>query len=306
MRRLVGMIVVLSLIPAVPAVAADLGEILERSGEASYSAEQLITCSTPEGTRDAIIELKQSQGEIRYRGVHDSDVEVAAGFGGWAVQSGGAAIEPDPQHAEALVEETPTYTIDDGRSTVYLGRPATAYQLQRDGISRAELIVDDEVGVLVSVTSFDAEGEVYCQRRFITFDPTSPAWAKWQFTDVADIEVSEAASLPEQLDGFRRLDLYKDESGLRFAYYSDGFFSFAVFESPSQVVLDGGSGYELDGFTYQRQFNPGQVTYTWAVSDGWMAMIGDLPPDMHDAVLTGLERPYQPGLWQRLWRRLFG
>jgi len=308
MKRLLGLVLVITMIPAGSALAADLEELLERSGEASYSAEQLITCNTPDGTRDALIELKQSSGELRYSGVHDSDVEVSSGFGAWSVQSGGSLIQPEPEDEERLlVTAAPTYSVDDGSRVIFLGRPATAYQLERDGLIRAELIVDNAVGVLVSVTSFDVDGNIYCQRRFVSFDPTTPTWSPWPAgDDVASIEPSEAAGFPERLDGFRRLDLYQDESGLSFAYYSDGFFSFAVFDSPSQVVLDDGSEYETEGSVYQRQFNPGQVTYAWTAADGYMALTGDLPPDMHDAVLSGLERPYDPGLFRRLWRRIFG
>ncbi len=307
MKRVVGLVLVMLLLPITPVLAVDLDEILERSGEASYTAEQLITCTTPDGTRNAFIQLKQSQGEIRYSAVNESDVEVSSGFGGWALQSGGTRIEPKTAgEAELAVAEVPTYIVDEGSSVTFLGRPATSYELQRDGIARAQLVVDDGIGVLVSVTSFDADGAVYCQRRFISFDPTSPLWSSWSGTDIEAIENSEAATLPDQLNGFRRLDFYQDESGLSFAYYSDGFFSFAVFQSTSQVILDDVTTYELDGSEYQRQFNPGQVTYTWAVRDGWMALTGDLPPDMHEAVLAGLEEPHEAGLWRRLWRRIFG
>jgi hypothetical protein len=37
-----------------------------------------------------------------------------------------------------------------------------------------------------------------------------------------------------------------------------------------------------------------------------MALVGDLPPDMHQTVLSGLPAPADPGLFRRLWRNLFG
>jgi hypothetical protein len=37
-----------------------------------------------------------------------------------------------------------------------------------------------------------------------------------------------------------------------------------------------------------------------------MALVGDLPPDLHEAVLEELPRPETPGLFRRLWRSLFG
>lgn len=307
MKRVTVLVAFLVLVPATSAFAADLDEILQRSSDASYSAEQLITCSTPDGTRDALIELKQSQGELRYGGVHESDVEVSAGYGGWRVESDGALLQSTiVEEDQADASQLPTYSVDEGSPVTFLGRDATAYRLDRDGATRAELIVDDEEGVVVSVTSFDADGVVYCERRFVSFDPTDPEWVAWDSGGLEEIPSGENANLPENLDGFKRLDLYRDDSGLTFAYYSDGFFSFAVFESPSQVVLDSGSHVSLDDLSYERQFNPGQVTYAWAIPTGWMALIGDLPPDMHEGVLAGLEAPYDQGLLRRFWRRIFG
>lgn len=308
MRRAgAALVAFLVLVPATSVLGADLGEILQRSSEASYSAEQLITCSTPDGARDALIELKQSQGELRYGGVHESDVKVSAGYGGWRVESDGALLQSATVE-EDQAEETslPSYTVDDGAAVTFLGRDATSYRLDRDGVTRAELVVDDEEGVVVSVTSFDSDGAVYCERRFVSFDPTDPEWVAWDGGGLEEIPTGESANMPDILEGFRRLDLYRDDSGLTFAYYSDGFFSFAVFESPSQVVLDDGSRVNIDKLSYDRQYNPGQVTYTWAIPTGWMALIGDLPPDMHEGVLSDLEPPYDPGLLRRFWRQIFG
>lgn len=307
MRRAIACAAFLVLVPATSAFGADLGEILQRSGDSSYSAEQLITCSTPDGTRDALIDLKQSQGELRYGGVHESDVEVSAGYGGWRVESDGALLQSTTVEEDQVEQASlPSYTVDDGTPVTFLGRQATAYRLDRDGVTRAELVVDDDEGVVVSVTSFDADGAVYCERRFVSFDPTDPEWVAWDGGGLEEIPTGESANLPDSLDGFQRLDLYRDDSGLTFAYYSDGFFSFAVFESPSQVVLDDGNRVNIDRTPYDRQYNPGQVTYAWPTLTGWMALIGDLPPDMHQGVLSELERPYDPGLLRRFWRSIFG
>ncbi len=100
--------------------------------------------------------------------------------------------------------------------------------------------------------------------------------------------------------------MYEDEPGFRFAYYSDGFFSFAVFETPSVVRLEEGGIYEFGGFDYRRAFSPGQATYAWEARSGGMAVVGDLPPDLHDEVLTALPTPQTPNIFRRLWRSLFG
>ena len=38
---------------------------------------------------------------------------------------------------------------------------------------RGELIVDGATGALLSVVTYNGDGEVYCERRFIEFDPDS-------------------------------------------------------------------------------------------------------------------------------------
>ena len=51
MRRVVALTAALVLLPASAAFAADLDELLDESRDAAYTAEQVITCSTPDGAR---------------------------------------------------------------------------------------------------------------------------------------------------------------------------------------------------------------------------------------------------------------
>ena len=64
MRRVVVLVLALVLLPASAAAAAELDELLDESRDASFRAEQVITCSTPDGVRDAVIELNQSGGVL--------------------------------------------------------------------------------------------------------------------------------------------------------------------------------------------------------------------------------------------------
>jgi hypothetical protein len=114
------------------------------------------------------------------------------------------------------------------------------------------------------------------------------------------------SSLPETLGDFERLDVYEDEEGFTFAYYSDGFFSFAVFQTPATVAAGTGSLVTVGERPYIRSFGAGNVTYAWETRSGGMALVGDLPPDMHEDVLSGLPAPQDPGLFRKLWRNLFG
>jgi hypothetical protein len=266
----------------------------------------VITCSTPDGVRDAVVELSQASGELHIGAPVAPDVEVASGFGGWSLVRGGDVVS-SANVDDAGETPEPLYAVDDGEPTDYLGREATMYRMTADGVVRAEMVVDSESGALLRVVTFNADGSVFCERRFVTFNPEAPTTQ--QAETAPEGEASEAgvdSDLPETLGGFQRLDVYRDEEGILFAYYSDGFFSFAVFQTPTLVELDGGSNLTVGEGAYTRSFGPGQVTYAWETQGGAMALIGDLPPDMHEEVLQGLPDPQDPGLWRRVWRNLFG
>lgn len=307
MRRLSAFIALLVLLPAAAAGATDLTELLDESGEASYTAEQVISCATPDGDREAVIDLSQSGGEMHIGASSDPDVEVASGDGGWTLVRGGSVVSSVNVQATTTAAGT-RYTVDDGSPTQYLGRDAVLYQMSDGETLRAELVLDSEIGALLRVATFTEDGAVYCEKRFISFEPGTPG-AQSEDATVDAGSASETvvdSDLPESLGGFARLDVYGDEAGFVFGYYSDGFFSFAVFETPSLVTLTEGTVVAFANRPYARTFSPGQVTYAWETTGGGMALVGDLPPDMHDSVLSELPAPTDPGLFRRLWRSLFG
>ncbi|MGH8872769.1 MAG: hypothetical protein ACRDWS_12410 [Acidimicrobiia bacterium] len=306
MRGALVLVTALLLLPASAALGAELDELLEESREASYSAEQVITCSTPEGVKDAVIELRQTSGDLHVGASVAPDVEVASGSGGWTLVREGAVVSSANVQGAGDVPE-PRYAVDDGTPTDYLGREANIYRMTGDGVLRAELVFDLEIGALLRVVTFNADGSVYCERRFVTFDPDAPT--RPQSASATGAEPAESgvdSDLPETLAGFERLDVHRDDEGFTFAYYSDGFFSFAVFQIPAVVAVENGSSVMLANGVYIRSFSPGQVTYAWETRTGGMALVGDLPPDMHEEVLSGLPAPQDPGLFRRLWRSLFG
>jgi hypothetical protein len=302
MRRALALAAVITMLPATSAAAAELEELLDRSREASYSAEQVITCSTPDGVRDAVVSLQQAGGDLQVSG----EVEVSSGSGGWALVREGSVVNSASVETGSR-EAGPTYRVDDGAAHPFLDRKAGLYRLYADDVLRGELIVDGATGALLSVVTYNGDGDTYCERRFIEFDPTPPAAVAPALADDEVLEpTQDTGAFPEILGTFQRLDIYEDGEGLVFAYYSDGFFSFAVFQTPSVVELTEPGALTLEDRVYARSFAPGQVTYSWETRGGGMALMGDLPPDMHPEVLAGLAQPFSPGILGRLWRNLFG
>jgi hypothetical protein len=306
-KRVLVLVVVLTLAPASAAWATELDELLEQSLDAAYTAEQIISCSTPDGVRDAVVTIAQSNGEIRLASTVTGDVQVSSGDGGWALSRQGGVVS-SASVGSGVVPFQPLYVVEDAGSSDFLGRGATVHKLLRDGVLRAELLFDDDTGALVAATTFSANGDTYCDRRFVSFDPTDPGFEARELIESDELQPQTGleTALPETVAGFDRLDLYEDEVGFRFAYYSDGFFSFAVFETPTTVALPGAETVQFGDGTYQRTFTAGQATYVWETRLGGMALLGDLPPDMHEGVLASLPESRTPGIFRRLWRSLFG
>lgn len=306
MRRLVVFVVFLTVVPVTAAYGTDLEELLRRGHDASYSAEQVISCSTPDGVRDALVRIEKVGGELRLTSTVSDDVEVTAGAGGWTLTQGdGLVAEAAVAGGEAMAESL--YTIEGEQAVEYLGRAAMAYLLIRDGEPRAELTIDDETGAVVEAVTLTIDNEVYCERRFVSLDTGVPVIEeRTSSPENTSPTLVETSSLPERVSGFVLLDQYEDEDGVRFAYYSDGFFSFAMFETPTAVAVPDSTSVEFDSGVYRRVFTAGQATYVWETRDSGMALVGDLPPDLHEAVLAEMPHPEDPGVFRRWWRALFG
>ncbi len=306
MRRLAIPVALLLMIPGT-ALASDIDGLLDRGKSAAYTAEQVITCSTPDGIKDAVVRIAQNGSDLRLTSNAADGLEVSVAPGDWTMSREGDVVD-STEVGSSEQEAEPKYLLDDGQAAVFLGRKATIYEMRDGDLLRAQLIFDDMTGAMMRAVTYTDEGEVYCERRFISFDPTPPdlsdnlAQEEQDHLDATEVETS----LPEELAGFSLLDLYSDPQGFVFGYYSDGFFSFAVFETPSLVVLNDSTRVNLDTGSYERAFTPGMVTFAWETGVGAMALIGDPPPDMHEEILAELPPSVQRGWFERLWTSLFG
>lgn len=299
-------VVLFGLAVLAPPVLADLPGILERGGQASYDAEQVVNCDTPDGTASALVTIQQDDGALLVGS--GTDTSVAMGAGGFTLLNQDGVIDR-ASVSEGTTELVSPYTVVELGGVAYLGREATAFRLEKDEVVRAELVLDDLTGVVVRAVTYQADGVAYCMHRFITFEPGDRRLPDHETADQTAMDplgAEVASSFPELMAGFTRLDQYEDTDGLKFTYYSDGFFSFALFQTPAMVALPDGVVVQVGQGEYQRVFTAGQVFYSWETRNGGMAMVGDLPPDMHEAVLAELPDPERPGLFRRLWRSIFG
>lgn len=299
-----------ALLLVVPPVApADLGGYLERSAGSDYSGELLVSCGTPDGSRDAVIQIAQTDGWVE-AWTEGEDSRVTAGQGTMSTKSGGEVVGVAVETGETT-SESPAYEVGDSADGIYLGRPVQEVTLLRDGTDRVRLTVDDATDVVLRTEILDGNGDVYCDRRLLSFEPGRATLAG----PVSDSGVVAAhpmeetpAGHPASTSGFELFDTYDLDDGT-LSYYSDGFFSFGLVVtnrpftfSPDQEVetIAAGRG------EYRRSFSAGNVSVAWQAQPGNLALVGDLPPDLLEAVLADLPAPMTPGLLGRIWDRLFG
>lgn len=309
-RTLMLGLVVLLTVPALPAFAAEtLSDYLERAAEAEYVAQQIVSCSTPDGSRDSVSEISHTEGKLRARPAVGDGEYVELGLGR-VVKSDGGGLATQSLKS---VDPSDVYRIRSVRTTVIDGRDADVLTIEgRHENVRAELSFDVESGALVEATMFNRDGSVWCEMQLAeldigTLDIARSAGAADQQADLEPVASANDVRLPLSVAGLERLDLYDWEGNGTIGYYSDGLFSFTILASPRPVDLDGSDVVVVDDEegVYDRWFGAGTVAYSWESREGGVAIFGDVPLDIQARLLDDLPAPREPGVFQRFWRNLF-
>lgn len=290
-------------------LTGDVGGYLERSAEAEFSGEQYVSCATPDGERTAVFDVAQVEGTVVAWAGSDGAPILTMGPGRSATISGDE-VEAAVVEGSGVADGSDAFEVGPTSDGTYLGREVVEVSLLRDGEERVLLTVDTETDAVMRARTFDAGGDLYCDRRMLTFTAGTA-----EMPDVGNIEVEAEsptddvpALLPSEIEGFALLDTYTLDDGT-LSYYSDGYFSAGV------VVTDRPLGFgPEDEITtvsdeageYRRSYQAGSVTVTWESDAGNVAVIGDVPPDLLDSILEGLPAPSSEGFFGRMWSRLFG
>jgi len=216
------------------------------------------------------------------------------------------------------VEEWAAWTVSDRYSlgestpTTRLARSATIVTVLEDGMPRIRMIIDDESRVPLATEILDANGRVFRMAALVTFEPGTQDMPD----DMPDMEVmatirpmGAATSLPQSLGGYLRADVYDAGDGAVQVFYTDGVFSFSVFEAgrgARPAAFAGATEFEAGGSKYLRIVTPTSTWVNWNAPDRSYVLMGDLPPDHLVEVLQLLPAPGERGWFVRIWRRLFG
>lgn len=306
-RRLVVSIVALLVAAPTMAGAADVDEMLD-SGEGSFSGIGVVMCTWGSDSAAASYEITRSDGMSMVSGP-EGDLMLSGALsatwsdrGTYVMELGGWGEWEMSDRYDAVES-----------SVERLGRPATEALVYEDGTLRARIVVDDASTVPLLTEVFTDAGDLYRMAALVDFSAEAPEMAS---TDVPEYESdkemlmpSEASEwLPRSIDGYRLVDTY-EMHGIDQSYYSDGLFSFSVFEAergPAPDQFEGATSFVVNGSVYRRIVTPTVVWVQWNAPDRSYVLVGDLPPDHLTEVLDKLPEPGRRNLFVRLWRRLFG
>lgn len=312
-RRLASVLLVGSLVVAglpLTAQGAELSTYFERAATAEYSGDQVLTCKTPVGIRDTAAVVQQRDGKTYVRAGVEGAPTVSAGAGTLAAQGPGGATSTI--EFAAATRAPSGYTMSAEEQVTYLNRLADRVTLSIGGKNRVRITFDRETGALLRSETLNSDGTVYCTSKLTSFvagRPEITGATGGGGRKVSQVSEFSAAVFPAKLGSFRRLDVYDWNDVGEMAYYSDGFFAFALYHVDARFSVEAiteARQWRGKAGSYWRWFRPGTTTLVWDSAEGGMALHGDLPVDMQTAVLDGLPGPTKPNLLSRILSLLGG
>lgn len=308
-RGLTALVVALAVSLPLGAAADDsLEELMANAGSGEFHAVGVVMCSWGADSAAATYEVERSAGMSMVHGP-DRDLMLSGSLVAVGSDSGWYAFEVGAWSSWTLSDR---YSLGEPVATNRLGRPATAVTILEGQRVRARLVLDDESTIPLVTEIFDGEGRLFRLATLVEFqvgagDDHPPMPTDFDARSVMQ-PADAAAYLPATAAGYRRADSYAAPLGGVQSYYTDGLFSFSVFEAKRGAIpveFRQATRFSVDGGVYRRIVSPTTVWVHWSSPDRSYVLVGDLPPDHLVAVLAELPEPGERGFFVRLWRRWF-
>jgi hypothetical protein len=301
-----GLIAVFAVASVGPALADDLADYLADAGEAVYSGRRVVGTTWDGFESVGIVEIQHLGGMATvdsgssYATIGDGRLRLDGPTGAALSFTGASPFDLDAR-----------YIVSPGGLTEHLGRSAHVLEVMEVGFLRMRMTVDTSTSAPVATEVYAQDGSVFRYSSMIEFSVSvDPAMA---LTDEHPYEMMlsvDQEDLPADAAGYQLVDVYAGPRGAKQAFYTDGLFSFSVFTTSGRVsweaAIDGELPYTVDGYSYWRVINPTSLWVMWNAPGTTIALVGDLPPDHLEAVLSELPKPGREGWMTQMWNRLFG
>lgn len=292
---------------AIPAGAEDLADYLGEADRAVYSGQRIIRTTWDGFEQIGIVEVEHADGM------------TMLGRGDGRAIVGGGKMHPmaSGEGAVAFLRRSvrsgdDRYTVVEGGSTSRFGRDARILDVMEGDLLRMRLVLDRDTAAPLATQVFDDLGRPFRETSMVEFVPNVRTMPSPQGDDGEyDVMMPVTGSgLPEGAGEYDLVDVYRGPGGARHGFYTDGLFSFSVFESDGSSdvsrIAGGGSPYLVDGSEYTRVIAPADAWVVWTDQDRTFVLVGDLPPDHLEEVLADLPRPATHSWFQRIWHSIFG
>lgn len=297
--------IVWSMLAVGPAAATDLTDYLRDADEAVYSGRKIVITVWDGDAEYAILDIQHAMGVTvvdRYGG------DVVVGAGKMRSVSGDGAIQFVAWTEEALSSR---YTVRPAASRpVHVGRDTIVVDVLEEGTTRTRFMFDADTHAPLVTEVFDGSGKLFRYSSMVEFSvgvPDMPS-SRGDATpyDVA-IPVSDHP-FPDAAGEYRFVDAYGAPDDTVQGFYSDGLFSFSLFEIEGRADIDAmvdGSPFTVGDSEYTIVVAPTESWVLWNAESSTYVLVGDLPPDHLEKVLVDLPAPIRWNWLQRLWHRLF-
>ncbi len=288
------------------AAAAELEDYLAEAAEASYAGQQATWCSFSGETEFSIVSVE-----------HAGSVVMVEAAGSSQVLGGGRATANGSGNGVALskwssVEVAGRYGAAGAVSEVRVGRDVTVVTVNEDNRVRARIWFDQETGAAIGSEVYDDRGELFRLSWMIDFDPNPRRiyTALGGQDSIYDVVVAaDTAGLVSSVGGYELIDAYAGPGDSLHGFYSDGLFSFSLFtiegEGATGPFVDAET-MKLASGTYRWILTASELWVQWSGGGMTYVLVGDLPPDHLESVLSGLPTPSRGNIFNRLWNGLFG
>ena len=288
---------------AAPAAAIDTLEDYLADAEAAEYAGRRLVMTTWAGDAEVGIYDVTHAGDVTVIG----DGQTSVSSGKVAAEGGGVSVLDWSRSGLA-----DRYSVVEVGAVERIGREARAVDIYEGNLRRAAITFDDATGAPLVTQMYDADGDLFRYSAMLDFDDRPNVVYRDIETTGLDYDVMVPVadpSMPVELAGYQRTDAYRSADDWMHTFYSDGLFSFSVFEAGKAVTLSefaAAGTFESGRRSYSLLVRPTEIWVTWRTGGTTMVLVGDLPPDHLENVLADLPEPDRPGFLKRLWRGIFG
>ena len=305
-RVLVVMLAALALmLLSVPvATASGLEDYLVKATKADYAGEQATWCSFNGKTEFNVVSVEHAGSKLM---VESGGTSQVLGDGRVSNVDASSGVALSHWSSVPLADRYVTSSIEPEER---LGRDVVVVTVEENGQARARLWFDDQTGASLGSEVYDDKGDLFRLSWMRNFDSNPRRiYTVLGASSYDVVTTTDSGQLPQSVAGYERVDTYGGPNDSIHSFYSDGLFSYSVF----QIEGEGAAGpfvdadtMKLDSGTYRWFLTASELWVQWSGSGKTYVLVGDLPPDHLKAVLAELPRAESGNLLSRIWSGIFG